>query len=121
MIDKTAEEGAEHKALVQKTIAQLEQLKKKDIRAHAAGYDTPDEVQGLLENFIPDVTAEGLIAEVETADTIDISHTTSQWRAFADHAAKNKLEFWVVVRKDSVSAAKKRLNELGIDAEVHGA
>jgi len=94
-----------------------------DVRADIDGFHRPDiiSVEGGGEGLVPDATARGeqfLIYEVETPDSIDDEHTESQWRLFAEYAAKNNGSFHVVVHPMSVKDAKKRVKELSIDAKV---
>ena len=72
-----------------------------DVRADVAGYSTPSELtwKGKQHGHIPDVTADGTIFEVETADSIDDAHTEDQWKLFAAWAELNRRTFVVVVPK----------------------
>jgi hypothetical protein len=91
-----------------------------NVRADVAGYSTPTELtwKGKQRGHIPDVTADGMIIEVETADSISDAHTEDQWKLFAAWAKVNSKTFVVVVPKGSEQAAERRLRELGITAQV---
>lgn len=120
-MNRTAKSQTDHDTLVKRVVNHLEQKGYGNICADLAGYPQPETIEGTKQDHIPDVTADGVIVEVETADSLDTDHTTSQFSLFADHAAKNGKEFWVVVPKGADGAANQRLNALGISAEVYTA
>jgi hypothetical protein len=121
MMYRTAQSQSQHDQIVQAMVNYLARRGIPNIRADLAGYAQPALVKGTKRDHIPDVTANGVIIEVETAETTNSNHTTSQWTLFADHAAKCGQSFWVAVPHDSMAAAQTRLNELGLHAEVYGA
>lgn len=120
-MNRTAKSQTDHDTLVKRVVNHLEEKGYRNICADLAGYTRPELIEGTKQDHIPDVTADGVIVEVETADSVSSDHTASQFYLFADHAAKNGKEFWVVVPKGVDRAAKQRLDVLGINAEVYTA
>lgn len=120
MTYRMAKSQTQHDQIVQVVVNHLAQKGYRNIRADLPGHTQPALVHGTRQDHIPDVTADGLIVEVETADTIEDDHTTSQWSLFSDHAAKNGKTFWVVVPNGAVAAAQTQLNTLGLTGEVYG-
>jgi len=94
------------------------------VAADLPGYNKPPAIGNtLLTQHIPDVAAANggkkpVIAEVETADSINDSHTDSQWRTFSSQAVRAGSRFWVVVPKGYDGAARLRANALGIQPEI---
>jgi hypothetical protein len=121
MIYRTPKMQADHDHLVGVVVSYLVQRGYRNIRADLPGHAQPACLLGTKQDHIPDITADGLIVEVETSDTIDSAHTTSQWALFSDYATKYAQTFWVVVPHNSVAAAQNRLGALGLQAEVYGA
>ncbi len=120
MMIRTAKSQLQHDQIVRVVVNHLAQNGYRNIRADLRGHVQPALVKGTRQDHIPDVTADGLIVEVETSDTIENDHTTSQWSLFSDHAARNGKTFWVVVPNGSVAAAKSRLNALRLTGVVYG-
>lgn len=120
MMYRTAKAQTQHDQIVQVVVNHLAQKGYRNIRADLPGHAQPALVQGTKQDHVPDVTADGVIVEVETADTIENDHTTSQWSLFSDHAAKSGKAFWVVVPNGSVAAAQTHLNALGLTGVVYG-
>ena len=61
-------------------------------------------------NDVPDVFADliwpnFIVGEVETCDTLDITHTQQQFTVFASYARKNGGEFWVMVPHECLEEA----------------
>jgi hypothetical protein len=121
MMYRTAQSQSQHDQIVQAMVNYLARQGFQNIRADLPGYAQPSLVKGTNRDHIPDVTANGVIIEVETDETINIDHTTSQWQLFADHAAKSGQSFWVAVPRGSAAAALQRLSELGLRAGVYEA
>jgi hypothetical protein len=91
-----------------------------NVMADVRGYDTPTKIVWKQSNsgHIPDATADGVLVEVETADSIDDDHTADQWTLFGAYAAEHDQTFVVVVPAGSQVAANRRLRELDVSAEV---
>jgi hypothetical protein len=117
---RTAKSQSEHDQIVQTVVNHLVHNGYRNICADLPGHTQPALVNGTKQDHIPDVTADGVIVEVETGDTIEGDHTTSQWSLFSDHAAKSGKTFWVVVPNGSVAAAQSRLNTLRLTGVVYG-
>jgi hypothetical protein len=95
----------------------------KEVKADIPGFYKPEEItwKDTGKGHIPDVTAHGnkrCLFEVETSDSIFGQHTEDQWRLFAAYAKEQNAKFWVVVSHGLAPAANKRLEQLGIQAEV---
>ena len=90
------------------------------VMADVRSYDRPAKIVWKRPNdgHIRDVTAHGIIVEVETADSIGNAHTAEQWRLFAAYAEQHDQASVVVVPTGSKAATKRRLRELGVSAEV---
>ena len=110
----------EHDEMVQTVAEHLESERFTEVKADLPDYDRPDKIvwKNTGSGHIPDVTADGLLVEVETADSIDDAHTEDQWTLFGAHAEQHNKTFVVVVPRGSRSAAQRRLRELGITAKV---
>lgn len=121
MMCRIAKAQTQHDQIVQVVVNNLVQKGYRNIGAALPGHGRqPALVKGTTQNRIPDVTADGVIVEVETSDPIEDDHTTSQWSFFSDHAAKSSKTFWVVVPHGSVAATQSRLNTLRLTGAVHG-
>lgn len=120
MMYRTAKSQIQHDEMVQVVVNDLAQKGYRNIRADLPGQMQPALIRGTKQDHVPDVTADGVIVEVETADTIAHDHTTSQWSLFSDHAAKSGKAFWVVVPHGSVAAAQTQLNMLRLTGVVYG-
>lgn len=109
---------SDHDIMVRKIIEEITKTGYSDIRADLPNEKKPD----LINNCIPDVTGKIppwlFIFEVETDDSIDDSHTESQWKTFADYAIINNERFVVVIPLGSKNKAENRLNKLGITAQI---
>lgn len=121
MTIRTFEAQSEHDELVLRVVNHLTSRGCRNIRADLPGFPQPFLIEGTKQDHIPDVTADGVVVEVETADTITADHTTSQWSLFADHASKTGQEFWVVVPVGADDAARVRLRMLGLQGTVYAA
>lgn len=120
MMYRNAKAQSEHDQMVRAVVNHLVEKGYRNIRADLPGHSCPELVKGTKQDHIPDVTADGVIVEVETSDTIKDDHTTSQWSLFSDHATKSRQIFWVVVPNHSVAAAQNQLNALGLSGVVYG-
>lgn len=94
-----------------------------NVRVDIEGYDRPYKITWKVtgRGHIPDATAGATrpqIFEVETEDSINDSHTEDQWKLFAAHASNTGGVFTVVVPHGCSQAAKSRLNQLNLQAEV---
>jgi len=94
-----------------------------NVRADVEGYLSPLKITWTVtgRGHIPDVTAENgkpQIFEVETEDSIGDNHTEDQWKIFSAHANSNNGVFTVVVPIGCSQAAKTRLVQLNLKAEV---
>ncbi len=114
-----------HDNLVSQLITHLVGDSFQNIKADLSEYDPPDAIWWTNksdEKFIPDATATKngvpFIFEIETADSIGIEHSDAQWEIFAASASKNNGHFCLYVEKGAEDAAKQRVLELGITAEV---
>lgn len=121
MAVRTVQAQGEHDDLVLRVVNHLTSRGYRNVRADLPGYTQPFVIAGTKQDHIPDVTADGVVVEVETADTIAADHTTSQWSLFADHASKTGQEFWVVVPVGADGAARVRLRMLGLQGTVYTA
>ncbi len=95
----------------------------RNVKADLPGWTCPQQItwKSTGQGHIPDVTADGKhfnLFEVETDDTINVSHTEDQWRLFAAYAQQHNAEFWVIVPLGSKTKAEQRLKALGIKASV---
>lgn len=89
------------------------------MKAHISGYETPDKIpQPGGGTRIPDITTNDALVEVETADSIDDSHTRDQWAAFSKHAQENDLRFIIVIPKGKKAAAERRVHEHNVEAMI---
>lgn len=118
MFIRTAEVGMQHNMMVLEVVKLLTQRNQASIRADLPGFARPETIEGETGNHVPDVSATGLIVEVETADSISDQHTASQWKVFSDEAQQRGWKFWVVVPKGCRQEAEARCHELGIQAIV---
>lgn len=120
MVTRTAKTQSQHDQIVQTVVSHLAQNGYRNIRAALPGLSQPALLKGTKRDHIPDVTADGVIVEVETGDTIDDPHTASQWSLFSDYAVTHRQSFWVVVPNDAMAAAESRLQALGLIGQVYG-
>ena len=111
---------SDHDQIVKAVADHLTKKGYRNVMADVRPYGTPTKIVWKQSNqgHIPDVTADGMVVEVETADSIDDDHTADQWRLFATYAEQHSQVFVVVVPEGSSAAAKRRLRELGVTAGV---
>lgn len=110
---------AQHDRLVGRAAGHLKSKGYSPVYADIHGMTQPVKIG----DHIPDATAYShgtvkFIVEVETADTIGGEHTASQWRTFAGAAGRNHATFVVVVPSGNGQAARTRLAQLGLSAQV---
>lgn len=123
---RTAKSQLDHDILVKRVVEHLKRQGYRNIRADLPGYPQPEMIEGTKQDHIPDLTADGVtaddvIVEVETADSITSDHSASQFYLFAAYANNSDMEFWVVVPEGVGAAADRCLSELGISAKVYTA
>jgi len=58
------------------------------------------------------------IYEIETDDSIEDSHTESQWKTFGEYAKSNDYEFVIVVPVNSIRKAMKRIKEIDVEVKI---
>jgi hypothetical protein len=115
---------SEHDQLVKKIAEYLvDKAGYFDVKADIEGYDRPTKIiwSDTKTGHIPDVTASNspdVIIEVETDDSINDSHTESQWKLFSANSEQHNKQFLIVVPKGSKSKGEERVEELGISAEI---
>lgn len=120
MMYRSAKAQTQHDQIVHPVVNHLAQKGYGNIRGALPGHIQLALVKGTKQDHMPNVTADAVIVEVETSDTIDDDRTTSQWSLFSDHAAKSGKTCWVVVPNGSVAAAQSRLNPLRLTGVVYG-
>lgn len=94
-----------------------------NVRADIEGYLSPLKISWIAtgNGHIPDVTTgngKPQIFEVETENSIVDNHTEDQWKLFSAHANNTNGVFTVVVPVGCSQAAKARLVQLNLKAEV---
>lgn len=118
---------SEHDAMVSFVVAYMKGNSFTDIKADIPGYTQPACIywtaEGEKSGHRPDATGVNqngvsLLFEVETADTIAIEHTASQWKLFSAFAKQHNKTFYAVVPRGSSAAAQKEIERLGITAKV---
>jgi hypothetical protein len=113
----------EHERLVGTIAGTLRQRGERNVRADLSGYAKPEAIRwrGERTGYVPDVTAEGLVVEIETATSLETVETGEIWQLCAGYADRIDAAFIVVVPKGAESRAHARLAALGLDAQVIGA
>lgn len=111
---------SDHDRMVKAVADHLTNEGRSNVKADISGYAKPAVItwKGKEHGHIPDATADGVVVEVETADSIDDDHTEDQWKLFGAFANVNHKNFVVVVPKGSDTAARRRLRDLNVTAEV---
>lgn len=110
----------EHDLMIKKFAVELEGEGARNVKADINGYEKPDKITWprRQDGHIPDITADGILVEVETADSIDDPHTEDQWTLFARHAQNTNQKFIIVVPITKEPLAWRRLRQLKVNAEV---
>ena len=116
---------SDHDKMVKHVANVLIEKNFRGVKADLPGFEKPAEIKWKKtgKGHVPDVTGlkeQFKLFEVETADSIDDQHTEDQWTLFAKHAKEQNEVFWIVVPERSVAAARRRLGELNIQANVWG-
>jgi hypothetical protein len=79
----------------------------------------PEQEQPIaIGKHIPSITADGLILEVETKESLKTQTSKDVWKLFAEHAAQTQSRFVLVVPKGHEDAAKQQLQDLQLTADV---
>jgi hypothetical protein len=114
---------AEHDRLVGVIAATLMRRGETDVKAAVPGYRPPQPIRwrGDEQGHVPDVTARGLVIEVETAELIAAPATAARWQLAAKYADRVDAAFIVVVPKGAEARAQAVLDTLRLDAQVIGA
>jgi hypothetical protein len=114
---------AEHERLVNVVAGSLIRRGESDVKAAASGFRPPTPIRwrGDEKGHVPDVTAAGLVIEVETADLIEDPQTAARWQLTAGYADRIDAAFIVVVPKGAEASAQRVLDALRLDAQVVGA
>jgi len=113
----------EHDRLVGVIAGTLVRRGETDVKAAAPGYHPPQPIRwrGDARGHVPDVTARGLVIEVETADLIEDPPTAARWQLTAGYADRIDAAFIVVVPKGAEASAQRVLDALRLDAQIIGA
>ena len=85
-----------------------------NVRADLPGQEKPDAIGA----HIPSISADGLILEVETKDSLTSEETKIIWTELATHATNTASRFIIVAPKGLEDVAKKQLQDLQIVADV---
>jgi len=113
----------EHDRLVALIAGTLLQRGERNVRADQSGYARPEAIRwrGERTGYVPDVTADALVVEVETAASLDEQATAEIWQLCAGYADRTDAAFIVVVPRGAEAKAQARLDALGLEAQVIGA
>lgn len=112
------------KKLVQRLVNWAEKSGQKDIRAERQGLMPPEAVRCELSGrkAVPDMVADkngvGMLYAVETCHSIDAKATALKLCGLSSHARKKVMLFVIAVPRDCGDLAEKRIEELGLDAQV---
>jgi len=120
----------EHEQLVRIMASHFEKKGYSNIKADLPGYEQPGNIRSGAVEHRPDVTCEKneggrrrvILLEAETGDSIEESHTASQWKLFRLAADQWGGEFHIIVPRQCGNSAgrdlaQQRLRELGISAD----
>jgi hypothetical protein len=113
---------AEHDRLVGLIAGTLLRRGERGLKANVSGYPRPDPIRwkGDRLGHYPDLTAEGLVVEVETAELLGDEQTAQRWKLSAGYADRTEAAFIVVVPRGSEADAQHLLDVLGLEAQVVG-
>jgi hypothetical protein len=117
MMNRTAKSQTQRAHIVQVVVNHLAQ---KGYRNIPPSHTQPALAKRTKQDHMPDVSADGVIIEVETADTIENDHTTSQCSFFSNHATKTGEILRVVVPNGCVVGAQNQLNALRLTGVAYG-
>jgi hypothetical protein len=85
-----------------------------NVKADLPGQEKPEAI-GV---HTPSVSADGLLLEVETKDSLTSEQTRTAWKELAAHAVNTACRFIIVAPKGLEDIAKQQLKELQIIADV---
>jgi hypothetical protein len=85
-----------------------------NVKANLPEQEPPDKIG----KYMPSITADGLVIEVETKESLKTQTTQDVWKAFAEHTVQTQGRFVVVVPKGQEDIAKQQLKDLQITADV---
>ena len=85
-----------------------------NVKADLPNHEKPDAIGA----HTPSVSADGLILEVETKDSLTSEQTKEAWRELAAHAVNISSRFIIVAPKGLEEVAKQQLKDLQIAADV---
>lgn len=110
---------SDHDDMVRTLASHLKQNQHTDVKADIEGYTQPALLhwETTQQGHIPDVTStrgHDFLFEVETADSINDTHTQDQWKLFSANAKQHSKSFVVVVPKGSEAEARQRAQLLGV-------
>lgn len=112
------------KKLVQRLVSWAEKNGQGFIRAERQGMDSPEEVMCDVSGLTvrPDVTADkngvGMLYAVETHASLEDKATARKLCVLSSHARKRVMLFVLVVPAGGGERARRRIEELGLDAQV---
>lgn len=116
---------SEHDQLVKNVIDNLIRAGFTDIKADFEGWNKPEGIHWTSNpniNYIPDIVATKYenveIFEIETASSINLSHTEEQIKLFYTYAENNKAKFQLVVPKAIANDAINLVNKLGLNISI---
>lgn len=118
---RTGASKTQHDQLITHAVTELEAKGYTAISAdHLPNYSQPAKITWKGgDGHIPDITAKGqstlLIMEAETEDSIESTHTASQFKLFSVFAREHANEFWVIVPSRIARLAGEVLSRLGIE------
>ena len=107
--------------LIARTLAEK---KNENVKANIPGYPKPKRVvrKSTETEFIPEVTSikagQFRLFSIVSKDMIHEEETAERWRLFAEYATQNDSLLYIVFPQGLVSEIKKRLTEVGIDAQL---
>lgn len=112
----------QHDRIVEKVYHFLLDNRFYEVRADMSGVERPRPVEGNGNGeFVPDVTAQGekfVLFEVETADSVQDEHTSAEWKCFSEFARQHHAEFYLIVPEGAEQGARRRAEELGVEANI---
>ena len=126
MVIRKPAETIEHEKLIRLMLDYFKNQGYVFLQADLEGEEKPNPIDGYKPDLAclkNDPRRTYMVLEAETCNTVFDEHTEGQWKAFYKKAKEEKGIFHIVVPKkcnDSSghSLAKRRLNDLGIKAEI---
>lgn len=113
-----------HDSIVSTTVDHLIQNNFTDIQADIQGYTQPSIITwtNTGQGHIPDITANHngvyYVFEIETADSINTDHSSSQWKLFSAFATQHNSAFCLVVPRAFETKTKEIIRLLGINVTI---